>query len=127
MIQLRQKLKIFAPVSFQIFAQICVFREYVFFELPPSIDNNNELSNATNAIFEHQIALNVFHCLCDTTCEINERHNQLFEHSKMDEKSDFERFCGNDLKQLKNETDPTKRVHLLRRINLQMYAEACKM
>lgn len=50
----------------------------------------------------------------------------MFEHSKMDKKSDFEYFCGNDIKELKKETDPTKRVHLLRRINLQMYAEACK-
>lgn len=38
--------------------------------------------------------------------------------------SDFLHYCGNDINKLIDETDPLKKVHLLRNINLQMYAEA---
>lgn len=40
--------------------------------------------------------------------------------------SDFRKFCGNDIKNLHKETDPMKKLHLMRRVNAQMYAEACK-
>lgn len=40
--------------------------------------------------------------------------------------NDFVRFCSADIHKLKNETDPSKKLGLMRRINLQMYAEACK-
>lgn len=40
--------------------------------------------------------------------------------------SDFLKFCGNDIAKLHNEMDPGKKAHLMRRINMQMYAEACK-
>lgn len=40
--------------------------------------------------------------------------------------SEFERFCGADIAKLQNETNPTNKIHLMRRINTQVYAEACK-
>lgn len=40
--------------------------------------------------------------------------------------SDFLKFCGDDIDKLHKETDPGKKTHLMRRINMQMYAEACK-
>ena len=42
------------------------------------------------------------------------------------EPSDFLKFCGADISKFHNETDAGKRAHLLRRIHMQMYAEAVK-
>lgn len=52
----------------------------------------------------------------------------LFEITAMDSKkpSDFLNYCGNDITKLHQETEPGKKAHLMRRINMQMYAEACK-
>lgn len=40
--------------------------------------------------------------------------------------SDFLQFCGKDIADFNKESDASEKSHLLRRINAQMYAEACK-
>lgn len=60
--------------------------------------------------------------------DCNEFIAVFFIWNKMDRKipSDFRRFCENDIKNLQTETDTMQKLHLMRRINAQMYAEGCK-
>lgn len=41
--------------------------------------------------------------------------------------SDFVRHCEKDLSEWNKEIDQAKKLHLLRRINFQMYEKACEL